>query len=129
MMRPAGGSRNLRSASRAARRLPCTQGGSVLSGSVWTPPAAMATLPPPDDAVPDPAYRRALERIYGFSAVPRSAAEQRADRPRKLPRVRALLERLGNPQAGYPSVLVAGTKGKGSTAAILAAILAAAGLR
>lgn len=47
----------------------------------------------------------------------------------KLDRMRALLERLGNPQDGFPILHIAGTKGKGSTAAMLAAILSAAGYR
>ena len=42
--------------------------------------------------------------------------------------VSALLARLGDPQSAYPSVLIAGTNGKGSTAAFLASILRAAGL-
>ncbi len=46
-----------------------------------------------------------------------------------LDAVRRLLERLGQPQASFPSVLIAGTNGKGSTAATLASIAAAAGLR
>jgi len=47
-------------------------------------------------------------------------------------KVRTALEfndRLGNPQAAYPSVQVAGTSGKGSTAMYLSRILAAAGKR
>jgi dihydrofolate synthase/folylpolyglutamate synthase len=46
-----------------------------------------------------------------------------------LPRTRALLARLGNPQTRYPSIIIAGTKGKGSTAAIVEAILRAGGRR
>jgi len=46
-----------------------------------------------------------------------------------LEATRALLAALGDPQLRFPSVLVAGTNGKGSTAALLAAILQAAGLR
>lgn len=46
-----------------------------------------------------------------------------------LERITELLERLGNPQAKLPPVLhVAGTNGKGSTAAFLRAALEAAGL-
>jgi dihydrofolate synthase/folylpolyglutamate synthase len=44
-----------------------------------------------------------------------------------LERVEALLRRLGDPQRDFPSVLVAGTNGKGSVVAFLAAILRAAG--
>ncbi len=40
-----------------------------------------------------------------------------------------LAERLGHPERAYPSAHIAGTNGKGSTAAMLAAILGAAGLR
>ncbi len=40
-----------------------------------------------------------------------------------------LTERLGHPERAYPTVHIAGTNGKGSTAAMLASILAAAGLR
>ncbi len=47
----------------------------------------------------------------------------------KLQRVEALLQRLGDPHRQMPAVLIAGTKGKGSTAVMLAAILQAAGHR
>ncbi len=47
----------------------------------------------------------------------------------KLDRMRELLARLGNPQNDLPIVHVAGTKGKGSTSAFVAAILSAAGYR
>ncbi len=43
--------------------------------------------------------------------------------------VRTLLAELGDPQRRFPSVLIAGTNGKGSTAATLASILTASGLR
>jgi dihydrofolate synthase/folylpolyglutamate synthase len=46
-----------------------------------------------------------------------------------LDNIRTLLAALGDPQATFPSVLIAGTNGKGSTAATLASICAAAGLR
>lgn len=42
--------------------------------------------------------------------------------------IRQLTEALGNPQAAYDAVQVAGTNGKGSTARMLAAILRAEGL-
>ena len=40
-----------------------------------------------------------------------------------------MLEQLGAPQRAYPSVHIAGTKGKGSTTAMIDAILRAAGYR
>lgn len=47
----------------------------------------------------------------------------------KLERMRQLLSGLGDPHQRYPIVHVAGTKGKGSTSAMLASILSAAGYR
>jgi dihydrofolate synthase / folylpolyglutamate synthase len=46
-----------------------------------------------------------------------------------LENVTRLLRRLGNPQASFPAVQIAGTNGKGSTASMLAAVLRAAGVR
>lgn len=45
----------------------------------------------------------------------------------ELDRMRRFLELLGNPQDGVNAVHVAGTKGKGSTAAMIAAVLTTAG--
>jgi dihydrofolate synthase/folylpolyglutamate synthase len=47
----------------------------------------------------------------------------------KLERMRAALVRRGHPQAAWPALHVAGTNGKGSTAAMLDAVLTAAGYR
>jgi dihydrofolate synthase/folylpolyglutamate synthase len=47
----------------------------------------------------------------------------------KLDRMRHLLQRLGNPHLAFPALHIAGTKGKGSTATMAAAVLAAAGFR
>jgi dihydrofolate synthase/folylpolyglutamate synthase len=46
-----------------------------------------------------------------------------------LGRIERLLERLGRPQDRVPVVHVAGTNGKGSTSAMIAAIMVAAGYR
>jgi dihydrofolate synthase/folylpolyglutamate synthase len=46
-----------------------------------------------------------------------------------IERMRQLLEAIGSPQENLPIVHVAGTKGKGSTAAMIAAALSAAGYR
>lgn len=45
-----------------------------------------------------------------------------------LERVRVALEAMGQPQTAFPTVLVAGTNGKGSVASMLAAMLMEAGL-
>ena len=47
----------------------------------------------------------------------------------KLERMRAALARRGHPEARWPALHVAGTNGKGSTAAMLDAVLRAAGYR
>jgi dihydrofolate synthase/folylpolyglutamate synthase len=55
-----------------------------------------------------------------------------AGQPRRkfsLDEIGILLEDLGNPHRKFPSVLIAGTNGKGSTASTLAAILSACSLR
>jgi dihydrofolate synthase/folylpolyglutamate synthase len=49
--------------------------------------------------------------------------------PNRLDRIHAFLEALGNPQDQYPTIHVAGTSGKGSTATMIAAALQAAGHR
>jgi dihydrofolate synthase/folylpolyglutamate synthase len=47
----------------------------------------------------------------------------------ELERMQELLDRLGNPQAGLPIIHLAGTKGKGSTAAMLSSIACSSGYR
>ena len=56
----------------------------------------------------------------------------RPGQPRRkfsLNEIRILLAALGNPQTRFPSVLIAGTNGKGSTASTLASILIESGLK
>lgn len=63
-------------------------------------------------------YREALEWIHGLGRFGIKPG---------LERVKAMLELLGNPQQQIRFVHVAGTNGKGSTAAMLASILRTAG--
>jgi dihydrofolate synthase/folylpolyglutamate synthase len=84
---------------------------------------------PPDSAEPDSNYRAVLDWVWSFSARPRTVDEIVGQRAIKLERMRALLHLLGDPHLAVPSLLVAGTKGKGSTVAMLAACLRAAGRR
>ena len=86
-------------------------------------------LPQPDTHASSDEYRRALATLYAFSDTPRSREEIRLARHHKLDRMRALLGLLGCPQTGFETILVAGTKGKGSTAAMLTSILHVAGYR
>ncbi len=74
-------------------------------------------------------YDAALRFLLGRIDYERAWSVPYRGRGFKLDRMRELLDRLGNPQDRLPILHVAGTKGKGSTAAMLAAVLAAAGYR
>jgi dihydrofolate synthase/folylpolyglutamate synthase len=69
----------------------------------------------------------AIAYLMGRINYERVAVAPYGDRTLKLDRMRTLLRRLGNPDAGMAIVHVAGTKGKGSTSTLVAAILHAAG--
>jgi dihydrofolate synthase/folylpolyglutamate synthase len=100
-----------------------------LSALLSPPNVVPWRLPTPDTNAQSASYRRALDHIYEFSERPRTPAETELGRQRKLDRMRVLLDLLGAPQDQFAAVLVAGTKGKGSMAAYLTAMLAAAGYR
>jgi dihydrofolate synthase/folylpolyglutamate synthase len=71
-------------------------------------------------------YEEALSFIDGLLTRDRPPAPPETS---KLRRVEALLRRLGDPHRRVRTVLIAGTKGKGSTAAMLASIMRSAGHR
>lgn len=75
------------------------------------------------------AYRAALDWLLGFADYERRPPDSETPHRFSLERPRALLAALGHPEQRYWSIIVAGTKGKGSTAAMLAQILQRAGLR
>jgi dihydrofolate synthase/folylpolyglutamate synthase len=71
-------------------------------------------------------YQAALDYVLRFAdyeRMPRSALVF------DLRRIEALLLRLNNPQEAAKSIHIAGTKGKGSTVAMIASILTQAGYR
>jgi len=70
-------------------------------------------------------YLDALRYLYGLADFERTG--RFADRQDIAPML-ALLKELGNPQLGRLTVHIAGSKGKGSVAAMVASILKAAGL-
>lgn len=72
-------------------------------------------------------YREALAWLYSFSDTERTGAFVH-DREDNLRRERALVSALGDPQRAYGITHVAGTKGKGSTSALIASMLRAAGI-
>src|SRR3954451_7397502 len=71
-------------------------------------------------------YDEALAFWYGRVNYERSSPQPD---DLKLDRMRALLHRLGDPQERLRTVHVAGSKGKGSTCAMLASVLRCAGYR
>jgi dihydrofolate synthase / folylpolyglutamate synthase len=70
-------------------------------------------------------YDDAVARMYALGHELAHQPSHKFD----LDHMRRLLRELGSPETKFPDVLVAGTNGKGSTAATLAAILEAAGYR
>lgn len=74
-------------------------------------------------------YQQALEFLFNRINYERVQSSAYSAGDFKLNRMRGLLERLGNPQERIPAVHIAGTKGKGSTAVMVASMLQAAGYR
>jgi dihydrofolate synthase / folylpolyglutamate synthase len=71
-------------------------------------------------------YAAAVDHLH---ALGQELAPSAPRRKFDLAHMRVLAAALGDPQKKFASILIAGTNGKGSTAATLASILAAAGLR
>jgi dihydrofolate synthase/folylpolyglutamate synthase len=74
-------------------------------------------------------YPEAVRHLFALAPELAPAAPGTPRRKFDLDHMRRLCRELGDPQLRVPSVLIAGTNGKGSTAATLASILAAAGYR
>ena len=72
-------------------------------------------------------YNQALDYLYSFVDYSLKHSSELAKAEFNLDRMFALMEELGNPQAKYPIIHVAGTKGKGSVSALCASALQAAG--
>jgi dihydrofolate synthase / folylpolyglutamate synthase len=70
-------------------------------------------------------YQTAVARMYALGHELADTPSHKFD----LAHMRVLLNALDHPERRFPSVLIAGTNGKGSTAATLASILQASGLR
>ena len=70
-------------------------------------------------------YKTAVESMYALGHELAQTPSHKFD----LAHMRVLLSALGNPEKRFRSVLIAGTNGKGSTAATLASILRSSGLR
>ncbi|MGA8489764.1 MAG: folylpolyglutamate synthase/dihydrofolate synthase family protein [Terriglobales bacterium] len=70
-------------------------------------------------------YETAVARMYALGHELSQSPSHKFD----LAHMRLLLAALNHPERRFPGVLIAGTNGKGSTAATLASILEASGLR
>jgi dihydrofolate synthase/folylpolyglutamate synthase len=70
-------------------------------------------------------YETAVAQMYALGHELAQTPSHKFD----LAHMRVLLSAMGHPENRFPSVLVAGTNGKGSTAATLASILQASGLK
>ncbi len=74
-------------------------------------------------------YEEALDSIYSLTDYEVKPQYRYAPDVHDPTRPARLLALMGDPHRGYPTIHIAGTKGKGSVAAICASALRAAGLR
>ncbi len=74
-------------------------------------------------------YHSALESLFALGPELGKVPGQKTPRKFDLENMRRLMTALGHPERRVPSVLIAGTNGKGSTSATLAAIFETAGYR
>jgi dihydrofolate synthase/folylpolyglutamate synthase len=109
---------NTSSAKRATptRKAPAAKAVKAATQSVMTTPASGITN-----------YTTALRWLYEHTDHERMRIVRYNERTFNLDRMRKLLDLLGNPQAHLKAVQIAGTKGKGSTCAMLASMLEACG--
>ena len=74
-------------------------------------------------------YQNALDYIYSFVDYSLKHASELSKAEFNLDRMRQLVSLLGDPQNDYPIIHIAGSKGKGSTAAFITSALRAAGYK
>lgn len=77
----------------------------------------------------DQARELALRFLYSRTNYERFLTPPYTAKALKLARMRELLARIGNPQDAFPVIHIAGTKGKGSVAAMVGSVLQASGCR
>ena len=75
------------------------------------------------------AYQQTLDYLYSFVDYSLTRSFRYTPDKFDLGRMYELMTRLGNPESKYPSIHIAGTKGKGSVAALCHGVLQAAGYK
>ncbi len=77
----------------------------------------------------DDDYQKTLDYLYSFVDFSLTRGMRYTPEQFDLGRMVALVQALGHPERAYPSIHIAGTKGKGSVSAMCSAALQAAGYR
>src|ERR1700692_635354 len=96
----------------------------ALSRTAKPRPSRVLERPATNDQRPL-SYETAVAQMYALGHELAQTPSHKFD----LAHMRVLLAALGHPENRFPTVVVAGTNGKGSTAATLASILQASGLK
>ncbi len=96
----------------------------ILAGDLLFMYSVLQSSPMPDV---ETSYNLALDYLYSFVDYSLKHSSELAKADFNLDRMRALMAELGDPQNQYPTIHVAGTKGKGSVCALAASGLQAAG--
>lgn len=89
--------------------------------------ANKCTIPSKDYFLQMSDYNQALHKMLSLTDLERVSGRTQNTGRYDLHRITNLLHRIGNPHMQIPTVHVAGTKGKGSTAAMISSILSAQG--
>lgn len=74
-------------------------------------------------------YNESLEKLLSLTDLERVSGRGQHTRRYDLTRMRVLLDELGNPHLKTPTVHITGTKGKGSTAALISSVLSSQGYK
>ncbi len=74
-------------------------------------------------------YQDTLDYIYSFVDFSRTHQENLSPENFDLGRMMTFMEILGSPQEDFPSIHIAGSKGKGSVSAFCASVLQEAGYK
>jgi dihydrofolate synthase/folylpolyglutamate synthase len=91
--------------------------------------AAHFIAPKPAANTTPNSYAKSLRYLASLNDFERLRIVRYTSQNFDLDRMRALLKKLGNPQDQFKSVHIAGTKGKGSTCAMIASMLQACGYK